>query len=140
LYIPGHQGYTGNEKGDELAKVAVEIGEKVQVPVSRVHTRQLARERTWRRWAGEWSALRALKEDDGQVQGGGKVYFKFASGLGDLKTNVWGNSKVDSSVLQLLLGRCNLGGYLHRFGRRDTPECAFCGEDVESVGHFLLEC
>ncbi|CAN0033380.1 unnamed protein product, partial [Heterosigma akashiwo] len=37
-------------------------------------------------------------------------------------------------------GHCNLGAYLHRFGRRGTPECAFCGKDVESVGHFLLEC
>ena len=53
LYIPGHQGYTGNEKADELAKVAVEMGEEVQVPVPRAHTRQLARERTWRRWAEE---------------------------------------------------------------------------------------
>ncbi|CAN0002531.1 unnamed protein product, partial [Heterosigma akashiwo] len=36
---------------------------------------------------------------------------------------------------------CNLGAYLHRFGRQGTPECAFCGkEDEESVGHFLLEC
>ena len=49
---------------------------------------------------------------------------------------------MDSSVILLLLlfGHCNLGAYLHRFGRRDTPECAFCGKDVESVGHFLLEC
>ncbi|CAN0006014.1 unnamed protein product, partial [Heterosigma akashiwo] len=45
-----------------------------------------------------------------------------------------------SSVLQLLSGHCNLGAYLHRFGRRDTPECTFCGKDEESVGHFLLEC
>ncbi|CAM9875489.1 unnamed protein product, partial [Heterosigma akashiwo] len=41
---------------------------------------------------------------------------------------------------QLLSGHCNLGAYLHRFGRRDTPECTFCGKDEESVGHFLLEC
>ena len=68
------------------------------------------------------------------------MYFKFAPGLGDLKANVWGNDKVDSSVLQLLSGHCNLGAYLHRFGRRDTPECTFCGKDEESVGHFLLEC
>ncbi|CAM9943314.1 unnamed protein product, partial [Heterosigma akashiwo] len=140
LYIPGHQGHAGNEKADELAKLAVEMGEEVQVPVPRAHTRQLARERTWRRWAEEWSALRALEEDGGQAQGGGKAYFKFAPGLGDLKANVWGNDKVDSSVLQLLSGHCNLGAYLHRFGRRDTPECTFCGKDEESVGHFLLEC
>ena len=140
LYIPGHQGHAGNEKADELAKLAVEMGEEVQVPVPRAHTRQLARERTWRRWAEEWSALRALEEDGGQAQGGGKAYFKFAPGLGDLKANVWGNDKVDSCVLQLLSGHCNLGAYLHRFGRRDTPECTFCGKDEESVGHFLLEC
>ena len=29
---------------------------------------------------------------------------------------------------------------VHRVGRRDTPECTFCGKDEESVGHFLLEC
>ena len=41
LYIPGHQEHTGNEKADELAKLAVEMGEEVQVPVPKAHTRQL---------------------------------------------------------------------------------------------------
>ena len=33
LYIPGHQGYTGNEKADEFARLAMEMGEEGQVPV-----------------------------------------------------------------------------------------------------------
>lgn len=39
------------------------------------------------------------------------VHFKFESGPRDLKANMWGNDKVDSSVPQLLSGHCDLGGY-----------------------------
>jgi hypothetical protein len=69
-----------------------------------------------------------------------KTYLKFAPVLGELRGHIWGNSKVSRAVLQLMTGHCNLGGYLHRIGKRDTPECSFCGEEDETVGHFLMRC
>ncbi|CAN0028501.1 unnamed protein product [Heterosigma akashiwo] len=42
--------------------------------------------------------------------------------------------------LHRLSGHCNLGEYLHRFRRRETPECALCRVEAETVAHYLLRC
>jgi ribonuclease HI len=138
VYIPAHQGHAGNEKADELAKAAVEEGVRVEVQVPRGYTKGLARERTWRLWAAEWEAMRAENEAKGEGERR-RTYLEFAPTLEDLKAGVW-DKKVDARVLQLVSGHCNLGEYLHRFGRRETPECALCGVEAETVAHYLLRC
>mmetsp|Transcript_26003 Transcript_26003/g.42347 ORF Transcript_26003/g.42347 Transcript_26003/m.42347 type:complete len:214 (-) Transcript_26003:60-701(-) len=138
VYIPAHQGHAGNEKADELAKAAVEEGVRVEVQVPRGYTKGLARERTWRLWAAEWEAMRAEDEAKGEGERR-RTYLEFAPSLEDLKAGVW-DKKVDARVLQLVSGHCNLGEYLHRFGRRETPECALCGVEAETVAHYLLRC
>ena len=46
----------------------------------------------------------------------------------------------DATILaQLRTGHCPLNKYLHRVGRRESPECG-CGYGEETVEHFLLEC
>uniref|UniRef100_A0A7S3Y0N9 RNase H type-1 domain-containing protein n=1 Tax=Heterosigma akashiwo TaxID=2829 RepID=A0A7S3Y0N9_HETAK len=138
VYIPAHKGHAGNEKADELAKAAVEEGVRVEVQVPRGYTKGLARERTWRLWAAEWEAMRAEDEAKGEGERR-RTYLEFAPSLEDLKAGVW-DKKVDARVLQLVSGHCNLGEYLHRFGRRETPECALCGVEAETVAHYLLRC
>jgi len=79
-------------------------------------------------------------EDEAKGEGERRrTYLEFAPSLEDLKAGVW-DKKVDARVLQLVSGHCNLGEYLHRFGRRETPECALCGVEAETVAHYLLRC
>ena len=42
-------------------------------------------------------------------------------------------------VTQFLSGHDTFNAYLHRFKRRDSAECRYCG-DVETMEHVVFEC
>ena len=42
-------------------------------------------------------------------------------------------------LVRLRTGHCSLNSYLHRFGKEEEPTCE-CGENNETVTHFLLRC
>src|SRR5436190_16473635 len=42
-------------------------------------------------------------------------------------------------LVRLRTGHCSLNSYLHRFGKEEEPTCE-CGENNETVSHFLLRC
>ena len=50
-------------------------------------------------------------------------------------------SRVDASrIAQLRLQHIPLNKYLHRFKRTDKANCPACGEENETIAHFLLHC
>ncbi|KZV61832.1 hypothetical protein PENSPDRAFT_553759, partial [Peniophora sp. CONT] len=52
-----------------------------------------------------------------------------------------GLSRRDSTVLfQLRSGHAPLNAHLHRIKCADSPVCEACGEDDETVKHFVYEC
>ena len=42
-------------------------------------------------------------------------------------------------LAQFITGHGNFGAYLHKFKRRDSEECGYCGAP-ETAGHVVLEC
>ena len=45
-----------------------------------------------------------------------------------------------STISQLRITHIPLNSYLHRFKRVDSPRCPACGEEQETIEHFLLHC
>ena len=45
-----------------------------------------------------------------------------------------------SLIFQLQVGHAPLNKYLHRFKKVDHARCPACGDQVETVEHFLLHC
>ena len=48
--------------------------------------------------------------------------------------------KMTSLIFQLRVGHAPLNRYLHRFKKVDSARCPACGEQYETVEHFLLHC
>ncbi|EED20340.1 conserved hypothetical protein [Talaromyces stipitatus ATCC 10500] len=48
--------------------------------------------------------------------------------------------RLASRYYQLKTGHAPIGTYLHRIGRRESPECQACKEPHETVRHVLFEC
>ena len=110
----------------------------VGVPIA--FTRRRAKEQTWRVWAQEWGDL---EHGSGMDMGEDKAYLRFVPMLEYIKEAVWKGGKVGGHrrVLQLLLGHCNLAGYLHSRGKRHGAQCDNCGRgEKEDVEHYLLHC
>jgi hypothetical protein len=47
---------------------------------------------------------------------------------------------MSSRIAQLRLTHVPLNSYLKRIGRVDNARCPACGEDEESIEHYLLRC
>ena len=50
------------------------------------------------------------------------------------------NSKSQSFTLQLMLGLTYTNKDYFRFGYKDSPQCKFCGEEVQSFSHLFIHC
>ncbi|EED23626.1 hypothetical protein TSTA_070390 [Talaromyces stipitatus ATCC 10500] len=48
--------------------------------------------------------------------------------------------RLASRYYQLKTGHAPIGTYLHRIGRRESPECQACKEPHETVRHVLFGC
>ena len=127
-WIPGHCGLDGNDKADEAAKIATEMG-----PVNAGQDSQLSELQELRfliaeRIKSEWREART-----------GRSYFSLQPT--PMKRGFHSLSREQQSALsQLRLGHFPSDSYLVKIGKKTNAECSLCRQREGSVRHILLEC
>jgi ribonuclease HI len=136
IWIPGHHGIVGNERADAGAKQAAldpTIGRPFNHGSLKSCRAQYIKALAKISWKKEWTEntktarqLRRILVTD-EDKRGTKLYYNMA------------NRRISTKLAQLRTGHCPLNGYLHRFGKKNSPTCE-CGYGKETVEHYLLEC
>ena len=143
-WTAGHIGISGNKKADREAKKAADrhTSDKEHLPpylrkpllinpsaVLRKRNDELNSE--WKQgWHNTERGKRTRKIDSTTPS------TKFLKTISNVKL-----SREDASrIAQLRLQHIPLNKYLHKFKRTDKANCPACGEENETIAHFLLHC
>lgn len=143
-WSPGHEGFSPNEKADQLAKEAAQ-GEssppealpaflrRKALPVSIPASRQadsIATEVLWKRRWKKSPRFRAIARLDRTLPS--RSYMRTISSM---------NRKQAAILTQLRTGHIPLNHHLFRINRAESPVCPHCANlTVETVEHFLTRC
>lgn len=125
-WIPSHSGEEGNEMADRLAKEAAKQTTSATVSVG-LHPSIISTALNTclnERWKEEWSGSSTGKTT--------KEFFPSPQDASILKNKF-------HHLTQITTGHCMLNEYLHRIGQRTTALCD-CGNDTETIQHFLFDC
>jgi len=141
-WVPGHEGIEGNEKADTEAKRAAEGPHKNRrnehyhlirgIPDSKSATKQTLKAKVRREHEKEF---RKSPRYDKAVK-----YDNKAPSPNFRKMSAKLTRRQASALIQLRTGHVPLQAYLHRFKLSDTPECLTCGDEPETVTHYLMHC
>jgi ribonuclease HI len=143
-WTAGHEGIAGNERADSEAKEAAKgcTSDTKHLPrylrkpivtnpsaVTKMHNKSLKDE--WQyMWRNSERGKATTKIDESTPSG------KFLKSISNPKL-----SRVAASrIAQIRLRHFLLNSYLKRINRSDNAWCPACGEDEESIEHFLLRC
>ncbi|XP_045770435.1 uncharacterized protein LOC123870963 [Maniola jurtina] len=130
FWVKAHIGIVGNERADELAKLAATSCKTVPVcdrfPVS--FAKRLIRDSTLDTWQARYAESNK-----------GATTKKF---LPDVRRayRIIRSLKLDNKVAQLFSGHGGFRAYLHRFKLAPDPFCNCDGETPQTVEHVILEC
>lgn len=86
--------------------------------------KQTARKKTEERWQNEWDKASTWAH----------------TLIPELRPWLQCRQSVNFYSAMALTGHGSFGSYLHRIGRRPSPECAACGADVDDPYHALYQC
>ena len=141
-WVAGHEGPTGNEAADVLAKAATEFGSSDRdllpdflgnalpnsVAASKQNVKRITR-LDFKKWWKRSKRYRRIRAIDPSLP-----LKDFILNTGDLTHN-------QTSVLtQLRTGHAPLNQHLHRIKHSDSPYCRHCPAMIEDVPHLLLFC
>lgn len=132
-WIPGHEGYEGNERADCLAKRGAQrkfIGPEPFCTLSVGHRMDILRKWEETQFKNHWM------NSKGQRQA--KRLITISS---TISKKLLGLNRDDLRLLtNYLTGHCKLRYHLHKMGLTDTTLCRFCQTDAETSEHILCDC
>lgn len=145
-WVPGHKGLLGNELADREAKKAASglQSDKNSLPVflqdglpaSVAAIKQTFQLRLKEKWKERFQLSKRFQKFVLIDPKGSDS--KFLKNMGDLR------KRQSSLLIQLRTGHIALNKYLHRIGKKDSPNCSHCAYNgrshIETVKHFILEC
>jgi len=142
LWTPGHEGIEGNEKADLEAKQEAEGEHRNRrinsiilengLPRSKPATRQHLKRKTKKDYEKEFRQLPRYER---------VARFDPKAPASNFKNITSKLTRQQASILmQLHTGHVPLQAYLHRFNLADSSTCPSCGNEPETVTHYLLYC
>lgn len=130
FWIRAHIGTPGNERADELAKVAAYGTEEVidynKIPLSYVKRR--IREESVKKWQARYSTSQTGKTT--------KTFFPDVKNAYSILRKI----EVTPTLCQAFTGHGGISEYLFRFKLKDSPACECDPEISETVEHIIVEC
>ena len=143
-WTAGHEGIAGNELVDQEAKLAAEgkTSEKHSLPVylrkpltaNPAAIKKQFHERLKKNWEEDWrSSSRGKLAHKLDNTTPSKKFVKSIS-----KEGIGRNAA--SRIAQFRLKHAPLNQYLKRIGKVDSAQCPACGENEETIEHYLLTC
>lgn len=132
IWVPGHYGVRGNEKANDLAVrarglQATNLDNAKPFAATRTELRTWARNSHIALWNGEIVG-RATK-------------ILWGDPNGDNTRKLLELSKKEiSKTIGVLTGHTGLQSHLHKIGVADNSVCRACGEDDETLEHYLCHC
>jgi len=143
-WVAGHEGLEGNEQADKEAKEAAEgrtsdtkhlppyLRKRLLINPSAVKAAHNDHLKT--KWSSDWRNSKRGKAtaaiDDTTPSS------KFLKAISSPRLS----RAAASRIAQFRLTHTPLNSYLKRIGKVDSARCPACGEDEESIEHFLLRC
>jgi ribonuclease HI len=131
-WVPGHKGFTGNERADSIAKAATNDPPIVQTTIT--WAREKAKRRALKAWRTDWTPLLHINKS--------AVALKCTPPslrLNPSLSQISGPRDVQSRVIHTITGHGHIGAYYARFVPAKTPSCP-CGEALQTREHILTEC
>lgn len=144
-WTAGHCGIEGNEKADREAKRAAEGNSsdatklpkylKKKLKKSITALRQTYSDEANKKWKERWQKSERYKrfQTPDTLPPHTMKFLKLTS-------NHRISRQMASVIFQLRTGHAPLNNYLHRFKKIDSARCPACGDQKETVEHFLLCC
>ena len=132
-WIAAHTGLWGNEKADELAKKGTTGESRMECPIPHSYIKRLINEKVTKLNNEEWRlngprhTKMLLGNKDSKI-------------VHDLNKNLNNKRHKYRTAVQLITGHCGLNKHLYNIRKSDTSACPSCGEEEETVAHFLGQC
>jgi ribonuclease HI len=132
LWVPGHKGFAGNERADNIAKAAVNDPPVIHTTIT--WARGKAKLRAVKAWRREWQSLPHTNQTATALQNT-PPSLRLAPIL--RQTDIPRN--VQTRIIHAITGHGHIGSYYSQIIPAESPACP-CGEPLQSRSHVISDC